>query len=52
MKGTVNPSCSSSSRFTVPLRPRICWKAIAPTKGGITSGNTASVPSTARPGKE
>ena len=39
MNGIVKPACACSSRFTAPLRPRICWKATAPTKGGMTSGS-------------
>ena len=38
MKGMVKPKCSRSSRFTVPLRPKISDIATAPTKGGMISG--------------
>src|SRR3972149_1254198 len=44
------PTGWRSHRFTIPLRPRICWKATAPTKGGITRGSMPSVWRTAFPG--
>ncbi|MNV76477.1 hypothetical protein D3C71_1698330 [compost metagenome] len=43
MMGSVKPRCSSSSRFTVPERPKISCMATAPTKGGMISGSTPSV---------
>ena len=38
------------SAIAVPLRPRICWNATAPTKGGTTNGKTASTVMSIRPG--
>ncbi len=51
MKGTVTPKRSRRKRLTMPLRPRICWKATAPTKGGMTSGRSPRVVNSERPGK-
>ena len=34
MNGMVTPKRSRRKRLTVPLRPRICWKATAPTRAG------------------
>ncbi|CFO04445.1 Uncharacterised protein [Bordetella pertussis] len=43
MKGRVMPSQSSSSRLTLPERPKISCMATAPTNGGMISGSTPRV---------
>ncbi|MNE58341.1 hypothetical protein D3C80_1533640 [compost metagenome] len=43
MMGSVKPKYWSSSRFTVPERPKISCMATAPTNGGMISGSTPSV---------
>ncbi len=43
MNGIDISNQSISSKFTMPLRPRINCNATAPTKGGMTSGSVAAV---------
>ena len=43
MIGIVTPNQSSSSRLTLPERPKMSCIATAPTKGGMISGSTPSV---------
>jgi hypothetical protein len=49
MNGILKPNQSSSSRLTLPLRPKCSCIATAPTKGGMISGRNPSVWTSAAP---